>query len=50
LRADDNGLREKCGTLSYMAPEMINKTGKIRYHHSVDIWSAGVVLYTMIYG
>ena len=50
LRPEDKGLKERCGTLSYMAPEMINKTGKLRYNQSVDIWSAGVVLYTMIYG
>jgi serine/threonine protein kinase len=33
------------GTLEYMAPEMIGKGG-----NTVDIWSYGCVLYTMLTG
>ena len=37
-----------CGTLYYMAPEIINKKKYLPYYS--DIWSLGVLLYTMIYG
>jgi serine/threonine protein kinase len=35
------------GTLPYLSPEMINKTG---YHKQTDIWSSGVLLYEMLGG
>ena len=38
----------RAGTLAYMAPEMLDK--KKKYGQEVDIWSAGVVLYVMLYG
>ena len=37
-----------CGTLYYMPPEIINKKKYLPYYS--DIWSLGVLLYTMIYG
>lgn len=41
-------LETVCGTVCYMAPEMISRS---KYHgHSVDIWSLGVILYTLLYG
>ena len=41
-------MREQCGTPAYIAPEILrNKKG---YTFSVDLWSAGVVLYAMLYG
>lgn len=36
-----------CGTLHYMAPEILLHQ---EYHKSVDIWSAGVVMYILISG
>ena len=35
------------GTLTMMAPEMIN--GK-KYDRSVDVWSLGALLYTILVG
>lgn len=41
-------LETVCGTVCYMAPEMISRA---KYHgHSIDIWSLGVILYTLLYG
>ena len=37
-----------CGTLYYMSPEIINKKKYLPYYS--DIWSLGILLYTMIYG
>lgn len=46
--SDTNSIiQTQCGSLSFAAPEMI--VGK-SYGASVDIWSAGVVLYTMVTG
>jgi len=36
-----------CGTLDYLAPEMIQGKG---HDHTLDIWSAGVLLYEMVVG
>uniref|UniRef100_A0A7S0R8V7 cGMP-dependent protein kinase n=1 Tax=Pyramimonas obovata TaxID=1411642 RepID=A0A7S0R8V7_9CHLO len=36
-----------CGTLDYMAPEMVNKTG---HSEAVDWWSLGVVIFEMVRG
>ena len=36
-----------CGTPMYMAPEIVNKQP---YTSKVDIWAAGVILYTLLTG
>jgi serine/threonine protein kinase len=36
-----------CGTLEYLAPEMIDRTG---HDYSLDWWTLGVLLYEMIFG
>jgi serine/threonine protein kinase len=38
---------EQCGTPAYIAPEILRNKG---YTQSVDLWSAGVVLFAMLYG
>ena len=36
-----------CGTIDYMAPEIITKSN---YDHKVDIWSLGIILYELLHG
>jgi len=40
-------LSQRCGTLHFMAPEILMKQ---EYHKAVDIWSVGVVMYILISG
>ena len=37
-----------CGSVSYMSPEIVNKTKYIAQYS--DVWSLGVLLYVMLYG
>lgn len=39
-------LTERCGTLGYMAPEVVGQ----RYSQRADLWSAGVLLYQLLSG
>ena len=41
-------MTEQCGTPAYIAPEILKDKGYEGF--AVDIWSAGIVLYAMIYG
>jgi len=40
-------LRTVCGTPAYMAPEIFRKSP---YNENCDVWSCGVILYTMLSG
>ena len=40
--------RTVCGTPNYIAPEILD--GKIGHSYEVDIWSLGVIIYTLIIG
>jgi len=40
-------LSQQCGTLIYMAPEIINKA---QYSKSVDMWSVGIIMYMLLSG
>ena len=42
----DVNLRDRQGTPYYLAPEIFYKN----YNNKCDIWSAGVILYTMLSG
>ena len=41
-------MMEQCGTPAYIAPEILLDKGY--WGFGVDVWSAGVVLYSMLYG
>lgn len=41
-------LQTICGTLVYMAPEMVQGAKYLGF--AVDIWALGIILYTMVYG
>lgn len=45
---DGKLLKTSCGSLNYAAPEIIGH----RYYEgtSLDVWSCGVILFTMIVG
>ncbi|KAF6005095.1 Serine/threonine-protein kinase plk1 [Cyanidiococcus yangmingshanensis] len=48
LEYDNERKRTMCGTPNYIAPEILS--GKNGHSYEVDIWSLGVVLYTMLIG
>uniref|UniRef100_A0A182S8J7 Protein kinase domain-containing protein n=1 Tax=Anopheles maculatus TaxID=74869 RepID=A0A182S8J7_9DIPT len=43
-------MRTICGTPLYVAPEVLQTGGRGSYTRKVDIWSMGVVLFTMLSG
>uniref|UniRef100_A0A914UIY4 Uncharacterized protein n=1 Tax=Plectus sambesii TaxID=2011161 RepID=A0A914UIY4_9BILA len=47
LRADNGLLMTPCYTAQFVAPEVLKKQG---YDMSCDVWSMGVLLYTMLSG
>lgn len=46
----DQIMVEQCGTPAYIAPEVFSNDGKGYSGYASDVWSAGVVLYAMLYG
>ena len=48
LEYDGQKRKTVCGTPNYIAPEILEK--KNGHSYEVDIWSLGVVIYTMLYG
>ena len=48
LEFDGERKRTICGTPNYIAPEVLE--GKHGHSYEVDIWSLGVIIYTLIYG
>ena len=45
IAVPDEIMMESCGTPAYVAPEVLHKKG---YKREVDMWSAGIIFYTLI--
>lgn len=43
-------MTERLGTPYFIAPEVINDKGPIKYDYKCDLWSLGVILYALLCG
>ncbi|KAK9711583.1 hypothetical protein K7432_007748 [Basidiobolus ranarum] len=43
-------LQTMCGTLTYLAPEIMSANSQKSYSQAVDLWSCGIILYLMLLG
>ncbi|RHZ50701.1 hypothetical protein Glove_493g22 [Diversispora epigaea] len=48
LNSEDERQRTHCGTLPYMAPEILNP--KVGYRFEADVWEIGVIMYILLFG
>ena len=44
-----DGQQAICGTPNYIAPEVLNRKSNFNYGFEIDIWSFGIILYTLFY-
>lgn len=42
--------RAKCGTLMFMAPEVLSSTARTPHLAAMDVWAAGVILFVLLTG
>jgi len=47
---DENMLTLYCGTVDYMAPEILKKADDRHYGKGVDVWALGVIVYVLLSG
>ncbi|KAI0437124.1 serine/threonine-protein kinase [Xylaria telfairii] len=49
VRSFSNSRKTKCGTLEYMAPEMVTPSHR-HYTNAIDLWALGVLTYEFLVG
>jgi len=50
LAHPDERKRTMCGTPNYMAPELVDGKNTSGHSYEVDVWSMGVIMYTLLFG